>query len=98
MCFDFTVHSQGAVTRVEPVTAPAAGAVYFGGAKWKRVQSQIYDLYSTAQSCLTRDVYSITVDRLTQQFCMSTSSSIYKYKRSTCFSLKRPSSGPTGQE
>jgi len=55
-CFDFTIHSQGAVTRVGQVTALAAGAVYFGGAKWKRIQSQICDLCSMAQSCLTRDV------------------------------------------
>jgi hypothetical protein len=53
-----------------------------------------YDAYITKPNT----VDSITVDHLTQQFYMSTSSSTYKYKRTTCSSLKRPSSGPTGQE
>jgi hypothetical protein len=56
VCFDFSIHSQGAVTRVGQVTAIAAGALYFGGAKWKRVQSEICELCSMAQSCLTRGV------------------------------------------
>jgi hypothetical protein len=43
-------------------------------------------------------IYSITADRLTQKFYMSTDISTYKYKGTTCFGLKIPSSAPTAQE
>ena len=56
VCFHFTIHSYRAVTRVGQMRALAAGAVYFGGAKWKRLRSKICELYRMAQSCFTRSV------------------------------------------
>jgi poly(A) polymerase Pap1 len=41
---------------VGQVRALAAGAVYFGGAKWKRLLSKICELYCMAQSCFTRNI------------------------------------------
>lgn len=56
VCFHFSIHSHGTVTRVGQVRALAAGAVYFGGAKWKRLLSKICELYCMAQSCFTRSI------------------------------------------